>query len=65
MSKEIIEILEYLKNDPAVQGIAWAAGIGAVLTIAGVVAVFVFIMRQMVKMGKDFDDFPYNRKNRS
>lgn len=64
MSKEIIEILEYLKNDPAVHGIAWAAGIGAVLTIAGVIAVFVFIMRQMVKMDKEMGDLRHNRRKR-
>lgn len=64
MSKEIIEILEYLKNNPTLQGIEWAAAIGTVLAIVGVVAVFVFIMRQMLKMDKEMDDFRNNRRKK-
>lgn len=56
MAQEIIEVMEYLKNDPAVQGVGWFVAIGTILTIVGVIAVFVFILRKMAKMDREMDE---------
>lgn len=64
MAQEIIEVMEYLKNDPAVQGVGWFVTIGTIVTIVGVIAVFVFILRQMAKMDREMDEFPYKRRRK-
>ncbi len=56
MAQEIIEILEYLKNDPAMQSIGWFVTIGTIVTIVGVIAVFGYVFHRMVKLNREMDE---------
>ena len=56
MAEVIIEVMDYLKNDPAVQGVGWFVTIGTIVTIVGVIAVFGFVFHRMAKIDREMDE---------
>lgn len=62
VADEIIKLLEYIINNPAVKGIAVVYAIIFIGVFIGVIAVFVFVFRQMKKMDDDFNDFRGRRR---
>lgn len=50
MANEIIKIMDYITSNPIVQGYFIASAVVGLLILAGVIAVFVYIIRQMKKM---------------
>jgi len=62
VADEIIKLLEYIINNPAVKGIAVVYTIIFFSVFIGVIAVFVFVFRQMKQMDDDFNDFRGRRR---
>lgn len=64
MAEEIIKVIEYITSNETIQGLAIAYIIFGALILLGVVAVFVFIIRQFIKMDRKMDEFSLRKRRR-
>nr|DAH90313.1 MAG TPA: NICE-3 protein [Caudoviricetes sp.] len=52
MAEEIIKVIEYITGNEIVQGLAIAYVVFGALVFLGVVAIFIFVIRQIVKTNR-------------
>ena len=64
MAEEIIKVIEYITGNEIIQGLAIAYIIFGALVLLGVVAVFIFIIRQFIKMNRKMDEFSFRKRRR-